>query len=64
VPYDIVIDVFVASCVPAAPGRGRGFAWDPSDGNLWLTFIDQFSSGERTHPQDHTSTSLHTSSVP
>ena len=43
VQYDIGTDTFTTSCTP--PGsfngeaNGRGIAFDPTDGNLWYTFL-------------------------
>jgi hypothetical protein len=39
--YDIgPADAFISSCVPLGSLAGRGLAFDPTDGNLWYTFVD------------------------
>lgn len=38
--YDIgPADAFVSSCTPPGSLNGRGLAFDPTDGNLWYTFV-------------------------
>ena len=44
--YDVGTDTFVTSCVPAPTGNGRGLAFDPTDGNLWYTFVDSSFAGD------------------
>ena len=45
--YDIgPADAFVSSCVPAGSLNGRGLAFDPTDGNLWYTFVDGSFAGD------------------
>jgi hypothetical protein len=38
--YDIATDTFDAQCVPTPSLNGRGIAFDPTDGNLWYTFVN------------------------
>ena len=45
--YDIgPADAFVSSCTPAGSLNGRGLAFDPTDGNLWYTFVDGAFAGD------------------
>jgi hypothetical protein len=38
--YDLATDTFDAQCVPTPSLNGRGIAFDPTDGNLWYTFVN------------------------
>jgi hypothetical protein len=45
--YDIgPADAFVSSCTPPGSLNGRGLAFDPTDGNLWYTFVDAAFAGD------------------
>jgi hypothetical protein len=37
--YDIGSDTFDSACVPEPTANGRGIAFDPTDGNLWFTYV-------------------------